>query len=81
MVHLLPEGQARETQRASNVLQLCRFLAEPELADALLAQHAELAEQLLAGLAAAMQQKAFQQAAEVRQREAAYLMWSLSALG
>lgn len=53
-VELLPEGSLCNAQRNSNVFQLCRILREPDLAGPLLAQHDQLAEQLVTGLEAAV---------------------------
>lgn len=70
MVDLLPEGPGREDQQISHLLQLRRFLDEPELAGALLAHRAGLAEQLVAGLAAAMKEANGPQVTEARKKEA-----------
>lgn len=67
---LLPEGRACDDLRISNVHQLCQLLVHPELAGALREQEAGLAEQLVAGVAAALQEALDTQATEVRQREA-----------
>lgn len=66
LVHLLPEGSARQAQQISMLTQLVRLLNEPDLADALLAQHADLGEQFVAGLAAVLKEAADPRTAEVR---------------
>lgn len=76
LVHLLPVGPSRKAQQISNVPQLCRLLAEPELAGAVMAQHAELAEELVTGLAAAMEDAADLQATQVRQ-SGSHALWLL----
>ena len=85
VVHLLPEGPPHEAQEILNLLQMSSFLKDtclvPDLAGALLAQRAELAEQLVAGLAAAILKFSQPQATEVWQREAGSPWGLLPALG